>query len=316
MSRITVGTRIQRLLAILQWIAAEPDGVEISAACERFAMTRSELLGELTMASMIGDGSANFDDMPFLVIIEDSHVEVSLLSFRQPLRMTRGEQLALFVAARALTDPANGGADPLNRALTKLADHLGLDPALVLAVDVDVDHDGGPQAATLERAIVDRRRVTFTYWTYSRDAVAERSVDPWLVFSRDDQWYLSGLDVDQGQSRVFRLDRIHDLTVGDEPASPAPAGLSTSLDFPTDLPVVELDLPASASWVVEAYPTLAVEQAGDRLRVKLAVTGPSFVERILLRVGPQAVVTAVDPELGDLDLAGAAAQRVAARYRR
>lgn len=316
MSRITVGTRIQRLLAILQWIAAEPDGVEISAACERFAMTRSELLGELTMASMIGDGSANFDDMPFLVIIEDSHVEVSLLSFRQPLRMTRGEQLALFVAARALTDPEIGGEDPLSRALSKLAAHLGLDPSLVLAVDVDVDHDGGPRAATLDQAITDRRRVAFTYWTYSRDAVSERLVDPWLVFSRHDQWYLSGLDVDQGQSRVFRLDRIHDLTVSDETASVAPPGLSTSLDFPTYLPVVELDLPASASWVIEAYPTVAVEQVGDRLRVKLAVTGPSFVERVLLRVGPEAVITSIDPELGDLDLGAVTAQRIAARYRR
>ena len=42
------------------------------------------------------------DDMPFLVIIEENRVEVSLLSFRQPLRMTRAEQLALLTAAGAL----------------------------------------------------------------------------------------------------------------------------------------------------------------------------------------------------------------------
>lgn len=55
---------------------------------------------------------------------------------------------------------------------------------------------------------------------------------------------------------------------------------------------------------------------GDRLRVTLAVAGASWLERLLLRLGPEATVVEIDPELGDRDIAAQAAQRVLARYGR
>ena len=252
-------------------------------------MARAELLGELQMASMIGDGSTNFDDMPFLVIIEENRVEVSLLSFRQPLRMTRAEQLALLTAAGALVDPAGDPRDPLARALHKLAAQYLVERALQLpAIDlrwrnkvtrvtpgetfeVDLDHDGGPLARALDDAVGARRRVRFTYWTFGRDAVGERSVEPWRVFSRDDEWYLVGLDVDRGGTRHFRLDRIHDLVVTDEVGAAPPRSVAASIELDDELPTVELDLPASASWVVVSRPggpprgrPVAGDPRGDR----------------------------------------------------
>ncbi len=44
---LPMATRIQRLFAILQWVASEVDGVEVTEVCERFAMTEAELLKEL-----------------------------------------------------------------------------------------------------------------------------------------------------------------------------------------------------------------------------------------------------------------------------
>ena len=314
MSRIPVATRIQRLLALLQWIAASPDGVEITAACERFAMSRTELLEELQMASMIGDGSTDFDDMPFLVVIEEQRVEVCLLSFRQPLRMTRGEQLALLTAAGALVNPDGDPGAPLAGALQKLADHLGVTPGE--SFEVDLDHDGGPLARLLDEAVTARRRVRFTYWTFGRDAVGERTVEPWRVFSRDDEWYLVGLDVDRDGSRHFRLDRIDDLEVTDQIGAPPPRTVDTSLDLTGELPTVELDLPGSASWVVESYPVRTAHHRAGRILVELAVTGPSWLERLLLRIGPEARIVRIDERLGGMDLAAEAAGRVLARYRR
>lgn len=313
MSRISVATRIQRLLAILQWIAAQPDGVEIDAACERFAMSRADLLSELQMASMIGDGSTDFDDMPFLVIIEEHRVEVSLLSFRQPLRMTRGEQLALLTAAGALVDPEGDPDAPLARALHKLAAQLGVTPGE--SFEVDLDHDGGPLARMLDDAVTARRRVRFRYWAFGRDEVGSRLVEPWRVFSQDDEWYLVGHDVDRGGTRHFRLDRIQDLVVTDDRAGAPPRRVAASIDLDDDLPTVELDLPPSASWIVEAYPVRSVRHDGDRLVVTLAATGPSWLERVLLRVGPDARVLRIDERLGGPDLAAVAAGRVLARYR-
>ncbi len=49
--------------------------------------------------------------------------------------------------------------------------------------------------------------------------------------------------------------------------------------------------------------------------VTLAVTGPSWLERVLLRVGPEARIVRIDDRLGGPDLATEAAERILARYR-
>ena len=78
-----------------------------------------------------------------------------------------------------------------------------------------------------------------------------------------------------------------------------------------------LELDAAASWVLESYPNEGVEQLGDgRLRVRLAISARPWLERLLLRLGPNARVVAVDGD-ASLERAGAeAAERILERYRR
>ena len=72
-----------------------------------------------------------------------------------------------------------------------------------------------------------------------------------------------------------------------------------------------LDLPASARWVVEAYP-LRWEEADGRLTVHVDLLGTAWLERLLLRVGPEARV--VEP-LELRDLGAKAARRLLIGYR-
>ena len=61
-----------------------------------------------------------------------------------------------------------------------------------------------------------------------------------------------------------------------------------------DVDEVSLVLSPGARWVTETYPTREVrELAGGRVRVVLAVGGLAWLERLLLRLGPEA--EAVDP---------------------
>jgi proteasome accessory factor C len=101
----------------------------------------------------------------------------------------------------------------------------------------------------------------------------------------------------------------------DEPATRPPDGAARSVFSPsTDDPRVVLELVASAAWVVETYPVEHVEPLPDgRLRVRLVVTAPPFLEALLLRLGPDAVV--VEAPQGLTDAAAGAARRVLARYR-
>ncbi|CAN5783453.1 WYL domain-containing protein [soil metagenome] len=312
--RPTAATRVQRLLAVLQWAAGRAEGVAITELCERFGLAQSELVKELEMAAMIGADSLHYDEMPFEVIVEDERVWVRLFSFGKPLRLTPAEGLALVAAADALVGDDADEDSPLWRALTKLADLLGIDPGE--AVDVDLDPEGGATGRILAEAVTERRLVRFRYWSYGRDVVETREVDPWRVFSAEGQWYLSGAAIEHGEPRRFRLDRMEAVEVLEAPAGPIPADLASTVRIPDRLPQIVLDLPADARWVAESFPVVAAEPSVDgRLVVTIAVAGASWLERLLLRLGPSTRIVQIDPELGDEAILAAAAQRVLTRYR-
>lgn len=313
-ARITAAARVQRLLAVLQWAAGRPDGVAIDELCDRFVLQQPELVKELEMAAMVGADSLHYDEMPFEVIVEDGRVWVRLFSFGRPLRLTPAEGLALVAAADALVGDSADPDSPLWRALTKLAALLGIEPGQ--AVDVDLDPEGGPTGRLLAEAVATRRRVRFVYWTYGRDVIATREVDPWRVFAAEGSWYLSGRAVEVDEERRFRLDRMEAVEVLDQAARKPPAGLESTVRITEAAPQVVLDLPADARWVAESFPTVAVAPGVDgRLVVTLAVAGISWLERLLLRVGPDARVVRIDPALGDEHVLEHAAERVLTRYR-
>ncbi|MBX3286061.1 MAG: WYL domain-containing protein [Acidimicrobiales bacterium] len=313
--RLDAAGRIQRLLAILQWAAqAGDDGATIDDLCARFGLARDQLVAELEMASMIGADSIHYDEMPFEAYVDGDRVVVRLFSFARPLRLTPAEGLALVAAADALVDDDDPSDPPLRRALAKLAALLGIEPGQT--VDVNLDPEGGDVGRLLADAVDRRRRVRFRYWSYGRDVVAERTVDPWGVFESEGAWYLAGRDVDLDDERRFRLDRTEGVEVLDQPATAAPRGLDLSVRVSDDAPIAVLDLPPHARWVAEAHPVIEAEPGeGGRLRVTLAVAGRSWLERLVLRIGPDLRIVSLAPELGDPDVLASAAQRVLQRYR-
>jgi proteasome accessory factor C len=316
-ARLTAAGRMQRLLALLQWAARFPEGVEVDVLCERFKLQRAELLRELDLASMIGSDATHYDEMPFEVFVEDGRVYVRLFSMRRAMRLTPAECLALVAAADALVDrggdPADGGA--LERAIDKLAPLVGARPGH--GVDVAIDPDGGEVGRALRDAIERDRQVTFTYWTYGRDDVAVRTVDPWRLFSEAGHWYLVGHAHDAGAPRTFRLDRMSDLEVARGPrAVAAPKVVPAAVRPADEAPEVVLDLGPGARWVAEAHPVRHAEALDDGwLRVTLGVDGRSWLERLLVSLGPNARLVSIDPELGPTDVGAQAARRVLARYR-
>lgn len=310
-NQISAATRVQRLLAILQWAARHPEGVSYDELGERFGVTDRGLMRDLEMAAMIGADSVHYDEMPFEVILEDDRVFVRLFSFDRPMRITPAEGLALVGAADALAGDDPDG--PLGRALAKLAALLGIRPGET--VEVNLDPEGGPKARFLREAVEAQQKVRFTYWTYGRDVVGVRDVSPWEIFSSQGSWYLAA-GIDDGSQRNFRLDRMEDLIGLADRADPAPVDLDTSLELEEDLPLVELDIPVASGWLVDTHPVVSVEPGLEgRMSVVLAIAGSAWLERLLLRLGPEARVVSIDPRLGDTDVAAKTAERLLDRYR-
>jgi proteasome accessory factor C len=78
-------------------------------------------------------------------------------------------------------------------------------------------------------------------------------------------------------------------------------------------PRVVLDLSPDARWVVSQYPVDDATELDDgRVRVTLAISARPWLERLLVRLGPDAEVVEADPSLA---AAGRdAARRILARY--
>lgn len=311
---LDTGTRIQRLLALLQWAAQHPDGVLVEDVCRRFDMRPDEVTREVELAIMIGGDTLDYSEMPVEGFFDGPRLHVHLNGLDAPMRLTPAEGLAVLAAAGALVGPTPDRASPLWRALVKLGDVLGIDPTEV--IDVDIEPDGGAMGRELSEAIAAQRRIRLRYWSYGRDDVQDREVDPWALFNAEGQWYLTGRAVEVDEVRNFRLDRIQELTVLDQAAAPAPRDPPTSFAIADDASRVVLDLPAEARWVAEAFPVVAAEAGADgRLIVTLVATETSWLERLLLRVGSEAQVVAPRPPAGQPGVLAKAAQRVLDRYR-
>lgn len=307
--------RLQRLLSIVSWVAAQPDGVPIDEVVRRFGVAEQELLDDLSLASMVGADSPDHDDMPIEFFVEDGRIHVFLYSFRQPLRLSPEQGLALVAAGTGLLAvPGTDPEGPLARGLAKLAAVLGI--SVSESVEVDFGEVHPPTFHRLQEAVDQHRQVELDYYALGRDERTRRVVDPWLVFQDAGEWYLAGHCHRAKGERVFRVDRIEGLAVLDTTfAPPVDPPTRSSYQAGAHEPRVTLDLDADAHWVAESYPVDKVaELAGGRLRVVLPVSARPWLERLLVRLGPTGVLRSADEGIGPPDLAAEVATRILARY--
>jgi proteasome accessory factor C len=313
--RNSASTRLRRLLAMVPWLAAN-DGPKVADVCARFGITETELQRDLGLLSTYVGVPPYTPEALFDITIQRGRVFAHMTpALDRPLRLSPEEAVALVVAGRALADvPGADPKGPLARGLDKVADVLGVDGTE--AIEVDLGTGSAPTLATLREAVASRHRVEIDHFVASRDERVTRVVDPWAVQHDAGAWYLVGHDHLRGEPRSFRVDRILGARVLPDRASRPPRGpLPVGFAAGDDDPRVVLELAEAGRWVVETYPVETVEVLDDgRVRATLAVAARSWLERLLLRLGPAVRVVDGPPELRR---AGAeAAERVLARYRR
>lgn len=314
--RATASERMRRVLAVVPWIVANP-GQLVSEVAARFEIKESQLLDDLGVVWMVGLPPYSPDAL-IDVQIDEGRVFIHLADyFARPFRLTPAQGLALLASSDALlsvpgTDP-NGA---LARALGKLAAVLG--PGAQEALDV---HLGDAEEDIVERlraAASEGLEVELLYYSYGRDEKAVRRVAPWHLFSQSGAWYLHGWCHRAQQERVFRLDRIEELTVTDTISDrPAPAVSTHNSIYqarPED-PRVVLKLSPDASWVADTYSCEVLEETeGGSKTIVLAVSQTPWLERLLIRLGSQ--VQVVEGQGVDaLEVRKLAAGRILNRYR-
>jgi len=314
--RPLAGPRLARVLAIVPYVLAHP-GTTIAALAERFMVSPREIEQDLELLPMCGLPPYTADRLIDVWVADDGAVDIRLAEyFERPLRLTPAEGVALVAASRALLAvPGAEAAGPLATAVEKLEAVVGVSGRLAFDVG-DAAHLG-----TIRAAVERRERLEIDYYSYSRDEMTTRRIDPGRVFHALGAWYLDAYCHRAEGTRLFRVDRVQAVRPLGEQFEPRPdadrgddlADVSGLVYHPRpEDRRVTLHLPASAAWVADELPV--DERADDPdggVRVVIAVSEDAFLERLLLRLGPDAEV--VDPP-GALALRASAAARVLARY--
>jgi predicted DNA-binding transcriptional regulator YafY len=86
-----------------------------------------------------------------------------------------------------------------------------------LMFESDGEFRGSEHLKPLLGAIRDRRKVAISYHKFkSQESAVDYIVDPYLLKEYQNRWYLVGISARADDFRIFGLDRIQSLRVGDE----------------------------------------------------------------------------------------------------
>jgi predicted DNA-binding transcriptional regulator YafY len=330
--RSTAEAQLERILYILP-AAARTGGAtidELAAALDVDASTIVRDLQEATARSFHHPGGST-EAFTIGILRRRVHVHAPH-EFCRPVRLSEREAIALGLGLRALAAEAD---EERRVAILQLARRLEAalvapDPALPLApsvhplyspasdVEEDVEYDDAAFAlvfdddgfrGTIADAIELRCTCGIAYLKPGSAAPEDRHIAPYRLIYAEGTWYAAAHDLDRGELRFFRLDRVLGATLHQDSHAPEP---------PADLDEVlragapfiardEVDVevrysPQVARWICERATCAPAEDGSVTVRHRVADT--RWLVRHVLQYGGDATVIA--PPAARAWVAGAA----------
>ncbi|GGQ23416.1 helix-turn-helix transcriptional regulator [Streptomyces roseolilacinus] len=279
----------RRMLSLVTYLRERP-GAHVGDVARAFGITEAELIADLDVLPMCGTSFRGGD----LLDIDTDGEQIwwhNPDDVAEPLRIAADEATALLVAARAVaTLPGLRESDreALLRATAKLEAAAGEAAGASSRLSVTFESEGGV-FAEVDRAISERRRLWLRYYSPARDELTEREVDPIRLFAVGHTYMEAWCRLSEAR-RTFRLDRVAEIRILDEPSAPPEIelrDLSEGLVQPSaDDPEVVVEVGPGGRWVAEYYPHDSAEELPDGgLRITLRTPDPASLRRLALRLG-------------------------------
>lgn len=288
--------RIRRLLLLVPWVARR-QGIPVDELARALGCTRDQLLADLDFMSLVGRPPFQPSELVD-VYAEDDKVFVSLdQRLAKPPRFTAAEAAALTAAARlispAATDAVGTALAKLDRALSARAQT----EARAMGRVLDAAQAAPVDTGLLGQAVRERREVAFDYFSPQRGAVERRTVRPYELFAHRGTWYLATFCLRAAEERLFRLDRVSNVALGEGrfelPAGRVPAAPPNPLG-PGDVRV--RFSAAVAPWVREQFGDAGVRTLPDGgAEVELDVDNEAWLTGWVLSFGGEAELLAPAP---------------------
>ncbi|MGW7273568.1 helix-turn-helix transcriptional regulator [Streptomyces sp. NPDC054864] len=279
----------RRMLSLVTYLRERP-GAHVQDVARAFGITEDELISDLDVLPLCGTSFRGGD----LLDIDTDGDRIwwhNPDDVAAPLRLAADEATALLVAARAVsTLPGLRESDrqALVRATAKLETAAGENAGASARLSVTFESEGGV-FADVDRAISERRRLWLRYYSPARDELTEREVDPIRLFAVGHTYMEAWCYLSEAR-RTFRLDRVAEIRILDEPSAPPEVelrDLSEGLVQPAaEDPEVVIEVGPGGRWVAEYYPhDSAEEQPDGGLRITLRTPDPTSLRRLALRLG-------------------------------
>ncbi len=297
--------RLLRLLGMVAYLDRHED-VPVEALAAQFGVTPEQVWADIDTLWVTGTpGYLPYDLIDFDASAYEEGV-VRLVEARgltRPLRLGGREAVALVAALRAMQAGLGTALDDersavLRSALAKVTAAAG-DAAA--AVDVELPPSVAPVVAqAIGDAVARHRRLRIRY-VDARDVTSDREVDPIRLVSEDDRSYLLAWCRASHGERLFRVDRVVEATVLDEPAEDHAAPPRAEVFSPDEGEgeLVTLHLASPGRWIAETAPVEAVRDLPDgSFEVDLRVVQPAWLRHLLLQAG-HVVLGVRPPEVAD-----------------
>jgi proteasome accessory factor C len=279
----------RRMLSLVTYLKERP-GARVEDVARAFGITEDELVSDLDVLPMCGTSFRGGD----LLDIDTDGERIwwhNPDDVAEPLRLAADEATALLVAARAVsTLPGLRESDrqALLRANAKLEAAAGEAAGASARLSVTFESEGGV-FADVDRAISERRRLWIRYYSPARDELTEREIDPIRLVSVG-HTYVEAWCRRSEARRTFRLDRVAEIKILDEPSAPPEIelrDLSQALVQPAaEDPEVVVEVGPGGRWVAEYYPHDSADELPDGgLRITLRTPEPASLRRLALRLG-------------------------------
>ncbi|AKL73435.1 putative transcriptional regulator [Actinobacteria bacterium IMCC26256] len=307
MSMSIAEIQMLRILAMIPWLASRP-GVSKIEVCERFVLTPDQLERDLDLILMVG--TPPYTPGNYVNVIYDGEMVDLFLApvFDRQFKLSQGEGVAILAAATAILAVKGVEADgPLARAAAKLRsalDAVGVDVVVELSEPLALD--------AVRRAAGVGRTLSIEYWSSGRAQRTTREIDPSPPFFALGNWYTDSFCHLRNERRLFRVDRIRALHESGGRFAPSDLDVPNQLYSP-DVTATEVILrtPVARSGVLYDLPFTEIETQGDWVTASMPVSERTWLERLILLLGPGTEVL-TPPEWSDTG--AIAARRVLESY--
>lgn len=303
--------QVNRMLALVPYLQARPDGADLTVTAEAFAVTPKQLLDDLGVLWFCGLPGGLPGDLIEVDIADTGWIRLSNAEYlSRPLRFSPDEAMSLVVALQLVRELGGPDlAEATDGALAKLTGaHTAARPPVVVEVASGSTEIRRQLAAAIER----REAVRLTYDGQTRAETTTPLVEPKRLAVRDGYGYLDAWSLDRDDWRVYRLDRIADVTAtgetGQDRGEPPSFGAGW-LDERPDAVEVTLVLDPAAAWITEYFPIRSSRDTPAGLEVVMLVADPAWLRALLLRLGDQ--VRRVEPEQAAVSARVAAGEALA-----